>query len=149
MLKRARANLHAAGITDPVRKALFDAGYASEDNFTASCEPDLYVAVTRESRQTGRLRDGKTASPRQPGWQAMTARLDTPEGKAWYKQRAGMIEPVFAQIFGRLGRHLNYRDTKVDLELHLWAATHNLLKAIRARARHGTGRPASPPALTS
>jgi len=142
MLDLARANLRAAGIAGQIRKALFDAGYASEDNFTTPCEPDLYVAVTKEARQTGRLRDGKTASPRQPGWQAMAARLDTPDGKAAYKQRAGMIEPVFAQLFNRLGRHLNYRDTKVDLELHLWAATHNLLKAIRARARHAASQPA-------
>jgi len=149
LLEQGAANLAAAGIAVVIEKALFDAGYASEDNFTADCAAELYVAVTRESRQTGRLRDGKTASPRQPGWQAMTARLDTPEGKALYKQRAGMIEPVFAQLFNRLGRHLNYRDTKVGLELHLWAATHNLLKAIRARARRDAGQPASQPALAS
>ncbi len=68
----------------------------------------------------------------------MAARLDTPQGKALYRQRAGIIEPVFAQLFARLGTCLNYRDDKTDLELHLWAATHNLLKAIRARHRAGT-----------
>jgi transposase len=149
LLNQGAANLATAGIAATIGKALFDAGYASEDNFTADCAAELYVAVTKEARQTGRLRDGKTAPARQPGWQAMTARLDTPQGKALYKQRAGMIEPVFAQLFNRLGRHLNYRDTKVDLELHLWAATHNLLKAIRARARRDTARPASPPALAN
>jgi transposase len=149
MLDLARANLRAAGIAGQIRKALFDAGYASEDNFTTASPAELYVAVTREARQTGRLRDGKAASSSLPGWQAMTARLDTPEGKALYKQRAGMIEPVFAQLFARLGRHLNYRDTKVDLELHLWAATHNLLKAIRARARRDAAGPARQPALAS
>jgi transposase len=149
LLDQGTANLAAAGIATTIGKALFDAGYASEDNFTADCAAELYVAVTKEARQTGRLREGKTAPARQPARQAMTARLDTPEGKALYKQRAGMIEPVFAQLFSRLGRHLNYRDTKVDLELHLWAATHNLLKAIRARARHDPGRPASRPALAS
>ncbi|HEV3293721.1 MAG TPA: transposase [Streptosporangiaceae bacterium] len=149
MLELAAANLAAAGIAERPGKALFDAGYASEDNFTTPCQAELYVAVTRESRQTGRLRDGKTAPARKPGWQAMTARLDTPDGKAIYKQRAGMIEPVFAQLFNRLGRHLHYRDAKVDLELHLWAATHNLLKAIRARARRTAGDPARQPALAS
>jgi transposase len=149
LLDRGTANLAAAGIAATIGKALFDAGYASEDNFTADCGAELYVAVTKEARQTGRLRDGKTAPARQPGWQAMTARLDTPQGKTLYKQRAGMIEPVFAQLFSRLGRHLNYRDTKVDLELHLWAATHNLLKATRARARHGTAGPASQLTLAS
>jgi transposase len=134
-LKLARANLDAAGISDPIAKALFDAGYASEDNFTTACEAELYVAITREARQTGRLRDGRKQATAYPGWQAMTARLDTPEGKAPCKKRSAMIEPVFAQLFARLGRQLNYRDTRTDLELHLWAASHNLLKAIRARAR--------------
>jgi transposase len=146
-LALARANLDAAGISDPIARALFDAGYASEDNFTAPCEAQLYVAITREARQTGRLRDGRAPASSLPGWQAMTARLDTPEGKALYKQRSAIIEPVFAQLFARLGRHLNYRDTRVDLELHLRAATHNLLKAIRARSRRLTATPASPPAL--
>lgn len=141
-LKLARANLDAAGITAPIGKALFDAGYASEDNFTAACEAQLYVAATREARQTGRLRDGQAPASSLPGWQAMTARLATPEGKALYKQRSAIIEPVLAQLFARLGRHLNYRGTRVDLELHLWAATHNLLKAIRSHA----ARPAAAPA---
>ena len=137
-LKLARANLDAAGITDPIGSALFDAGYASDDNFTTSCEPQLYVAVTREARQTGRLRDGRKPAKLKESWQQMTGRLATPEGKALYKRRSAIIEPVFAQLFARLGRHLNYRDTRVDLELHLWAATHNFLKAIRASARHPT-----------
>jgi transposase len=143
-LAATRANLDAAGITGPIRKALFDTGYASEDNFTAPCEAELYVAVTREARQTGRQPGGRAPASSLPGWQAMTARLDTPEGKALYRQRAGIIEPVFAQLFARLGRHLNYRGARVDLELHLWAASHNFLKAIRERARTS---PARQPAL--
>jgi transposase len=145
-LKLARRNLDAAGIRDKIGKALFDAGYASEDNFTAACEAQLYVAVTREARQTGRLRDGRAPASSLPGWQAMTARLDTPDGKALYKQRSAMIEPVFAQLFARLGRHLNYRDARVDLELHLWAATHNFLKAIRKHAALPAATPAGQPA---
>jgi transposase len=135
LLAAARASLDAAGITGPIGTALFDAGYASEDNFTTGCEAELYVAVTKEARQTGRLRDGKKPPRGQPGWQAMAARLDTPQGKALYKRRSAMIEPVFAQLFHRLGRHLNYRGDHVSTELHLWAASHNLLKAIRAQAR--------------
>ena len=38
-----------------------------------------------------------------PSWEQMAARLDTPEGKALYKQRGAIIEPVFAQLFARLG----------------------------------------------
>jgi transposase len=143
LLERARANLDTAGIPRPIAKALFDAGYASEDNFTTACEPELYVAITKEARQTGRLRDGHKPATMKNSWQQMGARLNAPDGKALYRQRAGIIEPVFAQLFHRLGRHLHYRDTKVDLELHLWAASHNLLKAIRAQARQAAATPAA------
>jgi transposase len=138
LLDKARAVLAAAGITTPIRKALWDAGYASHANFTADCDAELYVAVTRESRQTGRSAEGYAPAAMMDSWQQMTARLDTPEGKALYKQRAGIIEPVFAQLFARLGRHLNYRGARTDLELHLWAISHNLLKAIGARQRAAT-----------
>jgi transposase len=74
----AAANLAAAGISGPIGTALFGAGYASGDNFTAPCAADLYVAVTRESRQAGQLRDAAAPLPGQPGWQAMAAKLDTP-----------------------------------------------------------------------
>jgi transposase len=133
LLRAGRAVLDAAGITTPIGKALWDAGYASDANFTAACEAELYVAVARESRQAGRRRDGREPATMKPSWQQMTARLGTPEGRALYKQRAAIIEPVFAQLFARLGRHLNYRGDRTDLELHLIAASHNLLKAIRAR----------------
>ncbi len=146
LLGQGRANLDAAGIGDPVGKALFDAGYASEDNFTTESGPQLYVAITKEARQTGRLRDGRKPATMKDSWQQMAARLDTPEGQALYRRRAGIIEPVFAQLFHRLGRDLHYRDTKADLELHLWAASHNLLKAIRAQARRAAATPAGAPA---
>ncbi len=141
LLAKGRANLDAAGTTAKFGAILFDAGYASDANFTAGCEGDLHVAVTREARQTGRLKDGKQPRHGKPSWQQMAAKLDTSEGSALYKQRAGIIEPVFAQLFARLGAYLNYRDDKVDVELHLWAASHNLLKAIRARHRHLPGAP--------
>src|SRR5215469_10309735 len=136
LLDKGRATLDAAGTTAKFGVILFDAGYASDANFTAACEGDLHVAVTREARQTGRLKDGKKPRTMKKSWQQMAAKLATDDGKALYRQRAGIIEPVFAQLFARLGHHLNYRDGKTDLELHLWAATHNMLKAIRARQQH-------------
>jgi transposase len=135
LLQAGAVNLAAAGITGRIGTALFDAGYASGDNFTAPCAAELYVAVTRESRQAGQLRDGAAPLPGQPGWQAMAAKLDTPEGRAVYKQRKAIIEPVFAQLFARFGRTLHYRGDMVNTEICLWAAVHNTLKAIRARAR--------------
>ncbi|HEV3294502.1 MAG TPA: transposase, partial [Streptosporangiaceae bacterium] len=87
LLAQGRANLDAAGIGDRIGKALFDAGYASEDNFTTASEAELYVAITKEARQTGRARDGKQPGTMKPSWQHMAARLDTPCGKALYRQR--------------------------------------------------------------
>jgi len=74
----------------------------------------------------------------------MAAQLDTPDGQALYKQRKAIIEPVFAQLFARFGRTLNYRGDMVETEIHLWAAVHNMLKAIRARRqRQGGHKPAA------
>jgi len=152
LLAEARRVLRAAGITEPVRRALFDTGYASDANFTAGTPETLYVAVTREGRQAGRTGEGRDPGPL-PSWQDMTARLGTPEGKKLYKQRAATIEPVFAQLTARLGRALSYRGSLADAELALWAASHNILKAITARtkpharqARAATTAPAAPAA---
>jgi transposase len=148
LLGKGRATLDAAGIRTKIGKALFDAGYASDTNFTTPCQPELYVAVTKEARQTGRLADGKQLNTTKQSWQQMAAKLDTPDGKALYRQRAGIIEPVFAQLFARLGTRLHYRDQRTDLELHLWAATHNMLKAIRARQRRTTQQAPTPAPAT-
>jgi transposase len=133
LLAMARAVLDAAGIPGLIGKAVFDAGYASDANFTTAAEAELYVALARESVQAGRSSDGRRPQSALPSWQDMAARLDTPEGRAVYKTRAATIEPVFAQLTSRLGRNLNYRGDMTDAELSLWAASHNLLKAITAR----------------
>ena len=135
LMEKAREVLLAAGITGQILKALFNAGYASDANFTADIPETLYIAVTREARQTGRSEDGRAPQAMLPSWEDMTARLDTPEGRQLYRQRAATIEPVFAQLTARLGRTLHYRDGYVDAELALWAASHNTLKAITARGR--------------
>ena len=144
LLAAAAANLAAAGITEPIGTALFDTGYASDANFTAACNPDLYVAVTREARQAGTSAAGRDPAASR-SWQQMAAKLASPHGHALYKQRKAIIEPVFAQLFARFGRTLHYRGAMVSTELHLQAAVHNTLKAIRARnrrERHATARTA-------
>jgi transposase len=135
LLGEARRVLDEAGITGQILKALFDAGYASDANFTLDIPETLYIAVTREARQTGRSADGPAPAPALPSWQEMTARLATEEGKQLYRKRAATIEPVFAQLTARLGRALNYRGDLADAELALWAASHNILKAITARGK--------------
>ena len=141
LLAEARSVLRRAGVPGRIRRALFDAGYASEANFTADLPETLYVAVAREARQTGRSAAGRDQQTALPGGQEMTARLNTPEGKALYKQRAATIEPVFAQLTARLGRALHYRGPLADAELALWAASHNILKAITARTKQPARQP--------
>ena len=98
----------------------------------------MHVAVTRESAQPG----GDTPSG-QPGWQAMAAKLGTPDGRALYKQRRAIIESVFAQLFARFGRTLRYRGDMVTI--HLWAAVHNMLNATAPAARPANAPPPGPP----
>ncbi len=140
LLEEARRVLLAAGITDEIISALSGAGYASDANFTAGIPEKLYVAVTREARQTGRSQDGRAPQAMLPSWEEMTERLQAGEGRELYRQRAATIEPVFAQLTARLGRALHYRGSAADAELALWAASHNILKAITARGK----RPARP-----
>jgi len=151
LLAQARRVLRQAGITDPILRALFDAGYASDANFTADIPETLYIAVTREARQTGRSPDGRNPETMLSSWEDMTARLQTSEGKALYRQRAATIEPVFAQLTSRLGRTLHYRGNLADAELALWAASHNILKAITVRAARlaRQARTAPAPALAA
>jgi len=134
LLDLTRANLDAAAITDPIGAATFDAGYASDANFTRPTPVGtLYIALSNQARHTATDTDDKPSPPptKLESRQQMADRLQTPEGKAIYRKRAGIIEPVFAPLFQRLGRNLNYRHHGADTELHLWAVTHNLLKAFK------------------
>jgi transposase len=140
LLKAGRANLDAIGITGKIGTALFDAGYASEDNFTAGCEASLLVSVHKEAATCGRDQAGGKTLP--AAWAGMAATMDTPEAKEAYKKRQAIIEPVFGQLFARMGRNLNYRGDMAGTELYLWGTTHNLLKCFRAR-QPAQARPAA------
>ncbi|BCB78015.1 hypothetical protein ACFQ1L_17585 [Phytohabitans flavus] len=63
----------------------------------------------------------------------MANHFNNPENRELYKRRAAIIEPLFAQLFTRFGRHIHARGDNVTTELHLWATTHNLLKISRHR----------------
>ena len=109
-----------------------DAGYWSETNAIdpAVAEIDLHVA-------TGRIKHGEvieTASGPPPenatAKQAMAHKLRTEAGRATYKMRKAIVEPVFGQIKERRGfRRFSLRGlTNVRAEWKLVCATANLLK---------------------
>ena len=79
------------------------------------------------------LRKRRIGAP-EPLAATMMARLDTPKGKAAYKRRQAIIEPVFGQIKHNRGiRHITRRGlAAADSEWKLICATHNLLKVFRA-----------------
>src|SRR5512142_217877 len=132
LLHATRTTCDAAGIDRRIGTAVFDAGYASDDNFTADIPvTTLLVATTSATPDPDRRRN----PPDTPPHREMNARLADPTNRAAMRQRSGIIEPVFAQLFQHFGRTLALRGDEIDTELHLWAASHNLAKLIRRRRR--------------
>jgi transposase len=115
-----------------------DAGYASEGNFTALEEADVYavVALRRYHRDEPPDADPAPArsSNRWPHRNEMRERLSTPEGKEKYKLRKQTVEPVFGQI--KEARHfrqfLRRGLDAVGAEWSLVCTAHNLLKLGQA-----------------
>jgi transposase len=134
MIAAAAANCELAGLAARIRAWLADSGYASAAAFAELDHLMLLVAIRNEAAQAGRG-DGRQAVP--PGWEKMAARLATPAGKRLYARRAALVEPAFAQFFGRFGRYVNYRGRDaVDTEIKLMATVHNLAKLLDHRRRH-------------
>ena len=134
MIQTAAANCGLAGLAGRIRGWLADNGYASAANFKALDHLMLLVAVSGEAAQTGRADGPGGELP--PGWEKMAARLAAPAGKKLYKRRAALVEPAFAQFFGRFGRYLNYRGRDAaDTEIKLLATVHNLGKLLDHRRR--------------
>lgn len=132
LLHATRTTCNAAGIDRPIGIAVFDAGYASDDNFTANLPvTTLLVNLTSNTPNPDRRRN----PPDTPPHREMAARLTDPTNRAAIRQRGGIIEPVFAQLFQQFDRTLTLRGDDVDTELHLWAASHNLAKLVRHRTR--------------
>ena len=67
----------------------------------------------------------------------MRHKLRTPEGRAVYKMRKAIVEPVFGQIKDVRGfRRFSFRGLQaVAMEWDLICLTHNLLKLFRDEVR--------------
>lgn len=114
-----------------------DAGYFSEQNVEhpALAATDLLVPPDRQKH-------GVTANVEAPGENASAAqrmrhKLSSPEGRAQYKKRKAIVEPVFGQIKEARGlRRLLLRGfAAATAEFNFIALTHNLLKLFRSGAR--------------
>ncbi|MET9881261.1 transposase [Actinacidiphila glaucinigra] len=128
MVKQTQRNHQAAGLVGDIQLWLADSGYASAAAFEALAGLPLLVSVTSEANQAGFSAKREQA---RASHQEMAGLLATPTGRAQYRQRSALVEPGFAQLFQRFGRHLNYRGRQaVDTELKLLGAAHNLSKLL-------------------
>jgi transposase len=134
VIAKARAQCALAGLAQDILLWLADNGYASTANFEALAGLPLLVAVTGGA--PGAAQPGEErCKPVPAGWAGMAERLATPEGKDQYKQRAALVEPAFAQLFQRFGRHVLQRGADlVAAELKFMGTVHNLGKLFTSRA---------------
>lgn len=131
MIKQIEENLKGKP-----EKVSADAGYWSPDNVTdASVEGiDLHIATGRDKHGAeAEIIAGSAplgANPRE----LMRHKLRTEAGRAVYKMRKAIVDPVFGQIKERLGfRRFSLRGKqKVRCEWRLVCAVSNLLKLFRA-----------------
>jgi hypothetical protein len=90
MLDAARTNLDAAGVADPIRAVVADAGYSNKKNRTRPAEgnnPILLVAVPRlggKKPAEGQVRKTYPGRGDDPSRGRMTKRLANPAGSRLY-----------------------------------------------------------------
>ncbi len=116
-----------------------DSGYFSAANLSVLEEEtiDSYIPpeIKKNSPPPLNLRGPipKSATPAQ----RMTRKLRTARGRATYKRRKAIVEPVFGQIKEARGlRRFSFRGfEKVRAEWDLICLTHNLLKLFRSGAQ--------------
>jgi transposase len=120
-------------------KTSADSGYYSDDNVTDDGleKVDLYIPPDRQKH--GQIPE-ETSGPAPSDASAidrMRHKLRTPEGRAVYKMRKAIVEPVFGQIKDVRGfRRFSFRGLQaVAMEWDLICLTHNLLKLFRAEVR--------------
>ena len=120
-------------------KTSADSGYYSDDNVTDDGleKVDLYIPPDRQKH--GQISE-ETSGPAPSDASAidrMRHKLRTPEGRAVYKMRKAIVEPVFGQIKDVRGfRRFSFRGLQaVAMEWDLICLTHNLLKLFRTEVR--------------
>jgi len=132
MVRSAGEALREIGIEEPIGTVLADGGYWNSPQISAVREQGIDVLVPIENRTRTAPR---TLSARQ-GVEAerIEAVLSKPVGRALYRRRQQIVEPVFAntKFIRRIDRFQRRGLAACKAEWRLIAATHNLLKLWRA-----------------
>ena len=164
MLAAARENLQAAGCPETMGVCVADAGYSDDDQRSEpppaaneekaaapttekteptvavipAPEPELIIATKKDWKQRQALAEQEAPRGRIPKGlskrELMERKLQTKRGKALYKKRAIIPEPIFGQIKSARGiAALLMRGVAAcDSEWKLICATSNLLKLFRS-----------------
>ncbi|MGW9048448.1 IS1182 family transposase [Streptomyces lydicus] len=132
------------------KQALIDAGYCSETNLEAAQQRQL-ACGTDTFMATGRLAHDEQVPPAPRGRipanatlkERMARKLRTKPGRAAYRRRKAIVEPVFGQIMTcQNGRQLLLRgEGGARGEWRLLAACHNLRKIFRHAGTSGLAAP--------
>jgi transposase len=147
MVARARQELERAGVEEPIGTVLADGGYWNSPQIRAVRASGTDVIAPTQDRTRAKPR--KYAPPQGPEAERIEALLSQPQGKALYRRRQQLVEPVFADTkFNRRADRFQRRGLSAcNSEWRLIAATHNLLKLWRAGlAAKREGLPAATPA---
>ena len=141
MLQTLEHTLEAAGIAERPKVGLADAGYWSEANIKVCSRPqmpELLIATTKDWKQRKMLREHgcprgripKGLSPRD----RMERKLLTRRGRALYKLRGVLVEPVFCQVKEGQGfrRFMRRGVRAASSEAGIIGTAHNLLKLWRS-----------------
>jgi transposase len=132
MVEQAATALVAAGIDQPIGTVPADGGYWNSPQISAVRARGIDVLVPTQSAKRIKPR---RLSPRQGDEaQRIEAILDTEHGRALYRRRQQIVEPVFAhtKFLRRIDRFQRRGLAACQAEWRLIAATHNLLKLWRA-----------------
>jgi transposase len=140
MLERVEQN---TGVRPEAASA--DSGYWSEAQVSDERVQgiDLHVATGRQKH--GQENNSASKPPQIPeknsSLQQMKEKLKTEAGRAVYRMRKAIVEPVFGQIKERRGfRRFSFRGAaKVRAEWDLICLTHNLLKLFHSGCAFGEG----------
>lgn len=149
MIAATNRSLGQAGIAEAVDRLLADAGYCSEDNLAALTDqdPDCLIA-TRNQRRNPQPRNGRRGPL--PAAATLVDKMDrkvsNKAGRAVYRKRQHIIEPVFGQIKDARGARRFMRRGKAAAasEWKLLMGTHNLLKLYRQTLTDPTATPWTP-----
>ncbi|MDP2659249.1 MAG: IS1182 family transposase [Dehalococcoidia bacterium] len=140
MMETLERTLGAAGIEDRPKTALADAGYWSEANLDTCSKlpgPELLIATTKDWKQRKLLREQGCPRGRIPqglsSKERMERKLLTKRGRALYRMRGILVEPVYGQVKEGQGfrRFMRRGFEAATSEASMVATTHNLLKLWR------------------